>query len=1032
MKSNQFAEGFRAPDVRYWPEFRWWLAEGFHTDKTLKQDVAQIYDSGFGAIEILSLDDPGADSKRYGWGSEEWTHDQNLLLEETTRRGMGFSMTSGANWSNANLISIRPDDPAAAKELDYVSVIVAPGQTWSGPLPKAEIKMPEVREQLLVAVVAGRRLGKKNNSVLLDLESLVDLTGRVSDGALTWTAPDNGEYELFFFWMHGTGQTAEPTAKTSYTINYIDRYGVEAWIDYWDKQMLSDQEKALIRQNGRVQIYMDSLELSTYGKGGQFWGYHVLEEFRARRGYDLTRYLPLIVGQTAAWQPRAVYNYAVADDVFTEKLHNDLYQTLTDLYICNALVPLNNWLHTQGMGIRAEISYCMPFEISQPGFAVDGIEAESLEFASQIDCFRGMAGAAHIYGKLFSSETGCAMQNYKKSLNFYDQIIYTQFAAGIARTVLHGYSSIAGSEGGTQWPGHEGMLKVFSERFGCRQPSYDFYPEWSKMLARFQYVLRQGKPRMDLGILRLDYRYDPTKFILDEDESYDKMWMRINEGIYWKDTTLQNHGYTYDYFAPHLLSDVEFANGEIAPEGPGYQALIIYQDAMPLESAARILDWARKGLPVVFVNGVTECIHLGVDVTHGKAACKTPFLDGKDAELAEVIGQIKACDTVREVDDPAQVLPALLELNVQPRLLMEQPSAKLLPFLRQDGDTAYLYLYNCMHQDTEPERRSVALTGYGKPYRLDCWTGNIQELAQYRQEDGRTILDVTVAPGEAQLFALDCGAAPEVHVTGSDADCLRKENGQTVLMACSSGRYTTTFSDGAVDTREIAVPQAQELTGWTLQVEDWNEGEKHVIEENRGLGYVTREVWYDTRKDCITVENADLKPWKDLPEIGPDVSGVGHYTTRFTVPESWDGAFLQIGDTGGNPVFVTVNGKRTEPVNSKTRLVDISLLLQAGENTLQIDVPSTLGNRMRSRKYYRGILVEMTSGERRERFASQGIPLPTYEEVMAMTEEEFEKAMAAFPDAHNTFFLKGIPTKVSDNGIVGGVRLIPFVGEVIR
>lgn len=23
------------PDIQYWPEVRWWLAEGFHTDETL-------------------------------------------------------------------------------------------------------------------------------------------------------------------------------------------------------------------------------------------------------------------------------------------------------------------------------------------------------------------------------------------------------------------------------------------------------------------------------------------------------------------------------------------------------------------------------------------------------------------------------------------------------------------------------------------------------------------------------------------------------------------------------------------------------------------------------------------------------------------------------------------------------------------------------------------------------------------------------------------------------------------------------------
>ncbi len=47
-----------------------------------------------------------ADPKLYGWGSEEWVHDSRLLIGEAAKRGLGISMTSGTNWSNANLTSI--------------------------------------------------------------------------------------------------------------------------------------------------------------------------------------------------------------------------------------------------------------------------------------------------------------------------------------------------------------------------------------------------------------------------------------------------------------------------------------------------------------------------------------------------------------------------------------------------------------------------------------------------------------------------------------------------------------------------------------------------------------------------------------------------------------------------------------------------------------------------------------------------------------------------------------------------------------
>ena len=68
-------EKLKNPDICYWPDVRWWLAEGLHTDETLKKEVADLYNAGFGAIEFLAMDEPGADSSLYGWGSEEWVHD---------------------------------------------------------------------------------------------------------------------------------------------------------------------------------------------------------------------------------------------------------------------------------------------------------------------------------------------------------------------------------------------------------------------------------------------------------------------------------------------------------------------------------------------------------------------------------------------------------------------------------------------------------------------------------------------------------------------------------------------------------------------------------------------------------------------------------------------------------------------------------------------------------------------------------------------------------------------------------------------
>ncbi|MDR1469700.1 MAG: hypothetical protein LBT00_10440, partial [Spirochaetaceae bacterium] len=85
---------------------------------------------------------------------------------------MGASFTSGTNWSNANLITIKPDDRAAAKELDFTVESLKAGASRSGPLQKAFIKMPNVNVQELVAVVAAKKTGAANGRVFLDKDSV--------------------------------------------------------------------------------------------------------------------------------------------------------------------------------------------------------------------------------------------------------------------------------------------------------------------------------------------------------------------------------------------------------------------------------------------------------------------------------------------------------------------------------------------------------------------------------------------------------------------------------------------------------------------------------------------------------------------------------------------------------------------------------------------------------------------------------------------------------------------------------------------
>ena len=972
------------PGVEYWPEVRWWLAEGFHTDETLKKEIDALYRNGFGAVEFLAMDEPGADSSLYGWGSEEWVHDSHVVMNEATRKKMGVSMTSGTNWSNANLISICPDDRAAAKELDYTAITLSPGEHWEGVLEKCILTQANVHLQELIAVVAIKRVGEKGGQILLDPASSVVLSRQVNEETLSWTAPSDGEYELLAFWIHGTGQTASPAVRTSYTINYIDKYGLDAFKEYWNREIMTPEMRDWVKNNSRVQMYMDSLELSTYGKGGQFWGYHLLEEFGKRRGYDLTPYLPFVLKVGGSMMTEFYYYYTCTDNNFIEKLHNDLYQTMTDLYMENMLKPMQEWLHSVGMTLRAEISYGLPFEISLPGKYVDGIETESLEFCSQLDSYRNLAGPSHLYKRLYSSETGATQMNYMMGLDFYTQIIYTQFAAGVSRTILHGYSSIAGSDKSTYWPGHEGMWPVFSERFGERQPAYQHYHDWTTMIARYQMLLRKGKPRVDIGILRLDFNFNNLYFAKcdkTEKDFYENEFLRNNEGIYWKDMQLQNAGYTYDYFAPQILEEifVQYEKGELDSEGAAYQAVIIYREMLPVSSARKLLTLAENGLPIIFVNGVIETVRPeGGCKTHKVAACKTVSLKDYDEELEEIVKKIKKCANVRTVEDQNKTIDVLQELGIYPRAGFVVPNKKILTNVREDEEKRYVFAYHYMYTQNSSFPFELKLKGKGKPWKIDCWSGIVSEIGYYKQEGGYTVIPCTLNPGEATMIVLDFSAREEIHAVSVDYGILQKSKGEFILSAENTGCCRIQMSDGSSRDIETEVPAPILLPQWNLEIEDWKEGEKHTIVEDRGLGMVTQEVYYETRKDKIAIGRTDLIPWKDIPKVGTEVSGVGYYTTEVEIPEYWNndfGAVLFIESTNGNTAAVYVNGIKGNPVDFDAKRVEIGGLLHSGINHICVEVSSTLSNRLLALGYYQKVAertLEMANNFNSEEAEEQG------------------------------------------------------------
>ena len=946
---------FVEPDQQYWPEARWWLAEGSNTDETIEETVKSAYESGIGAVEFATLE-AGVDAEIYSWGSDEWVSDSHKVIEEATKLGMGASFTSGTHWKTANMPGLDPNSDAASQELAVTTQTVASGETFDGVLA-----MPEAAEgitsQKLVSVVAAKVDSEDESTSYLAPGSMTEITDQATvtdDGCqISFTAED-GDYVIFAYWQRGTAQVCAPSVDVNYSINYFAIDGFNAFKEYWEQNILTDDMKQLIKDNGNVQMFMDSLELATSG-GFVFWTSQFRDEFQKRKGYDIMPYMMLLI--SGGWgQPSDPY-VLDGEDVLTEKYKNDYKDVITQLYIEYLMEPMAEFMHENGIELRAQIAYGQTLEASLPIQTLDYVESESLNGNDQPEMYRYQAGAQHLYDiNKFSSETGATWVNYAWSLrHILEYPVYTAFLGGVNRIIYHGMSSIWGPEG-TQWPGYEGMYAGISERMDARQPFYQDLKAFNTHLARIQEALRYGQPQMDVGILNLDYNMSTcygaqTSALLE------------HEGVYWPDTTMQDAGYTYEYFNPQILDqeNITAEDGEVDPDGVSYQALLVWQEEFPVESAQKLLEYVQQGVKVLIVDG---------------AAQHTPWNDGKDEELAAAMDELKKSENVKVIATEADAAQALADLGVQPRTAFEELNQALMTVFRADDDAAYMFVNNYTQAkettveenenlaEGEPYMRhyddstavdidtTISVKGSYVPYEIDTWTGEASRVAEYSIVDGRTVIPVSIDSGDTALYAFKpVEEDTNKTITATTADETDTVDGQLAIRAFATGSYETTLSDGTTVTSDVTVNDPVSLTdtNWHLTVEDWKPGEQQTRTEEKE-DYTTTEYTYATSKDTIDVDLDGLKTWNNIDEIGVDVSGVGYYSTTFTLPEGFtavNGAYLDLGKLESS-VKVTINGVDASDVDVDRARVDVSDLLKDGENILEIRLSTTLTNRVLS------------------------------------------------------------------------------------
>src|SRR5579884_3697712 len=361
---------FRHPPMLARPMFRWWWSATPLDPHELVKELDAMAREGFGGAEIAF----GSGT----WATSAQRQGLDAVLTEARRIGLHIDMTFGASWP-ITTPATAPATGLSEQELQYGYVSLAGPVPYAGPVPPPFDDPTNSKGAKLVAVTAAKVLDEGDPAIpidpgapnagasptapahppVLDPSSLVDLTAKVSGGSISWTPPSAGHWLLFGLWSRPSSQNV---------MNEFYAPSARAVDGYLDADQIGPAAEPLLPGVGR-DFFEDSLELDA----NLFWTPDMLTRFRALRGYDLAKYLPLlfIQGEDNYPVPEPTPNpdFDLSNGL-GDRVRHDFYQTLQDLYETQHIDVFEQWARSHGMSYRTQAAYGAPLDNTASARAV--------------------------------------------------------------------------------------------------------------------------------------------------------------------------------------------------------------------------------------------------------------------------------------------------------------------------------------------------------------------------------------------------------------------------------------------------------------------------------------------------------------------------------------------------------------------------------------------------------------------------------------------------------------------------------------
>lgn len=669
-------------------------------------------------------------------------------------------------------------------------------------------------------------------------------------------------------------------------VDILSASAVEAYFNRMGRGLLEDAGP--LAGKTLTHLYSVSWEGATPN-----WTLGFDKHFQTYCGYNLRRFLPILAGMTVKSQ-----------DV-TDRFLRDYHKTLAECFMHHCYGTLRDLCHKNGLKWHSESGG--PWNRKIPSFK----DADQLAFLARNDMPQGEfwvlghmmnrppAMAAHIYGKQLAAVE--AFTHMRPHWSVYPSILKPgadmAFCDGANLFIWHTFTCSPPEFG------KPGIEYFAGTHFNPNVTWWEQGRALLAYLARCQFLLRQGRFVADVCTY-----------------TGDKPYLHWGRGTRWTDkpSLTLSKGYTFDLLNTEvLLERLSVKDGRLVlPDGMSYGLLVVdlEDETVPPQALGKMIELTKQGATIVL--GPRR-------PTRAPGLAGYPACDEEIRRLAE------------ELWGPgAHGRRPMGQGKVYSGLTLDEvlASEKLAPDFagpweythRRDGQ---MDLYFVSGKGTA---ECTFRTDGKEPELWDPITGRVSEAVCYRTtDDGRTIVPISL-PENGSVFVVFRKPAAGRHLVSvpASSSALQIEgrtDGGARLRLWQQGRYQLQSSDEKPVILDVAgIPEAQTLAGpWNVRfAPGWGAPESAVFDR--------------------------LIPWNEHKDEGIKYfSGTATYRKSFNLDEVQAKGLvrLQLGEVK-YVAEVRLNGKSLGVVWTDPWSVDLSGLVQAGKNELEIDVTNVWVNRL--------------------------------------------------------------------------------------